>query len=173
MVDWNGKYQIQLSDFKSPASQIGGTNIYSLNSGSGMDFSFYMTNTEFMFTKNFNAKVNCTFNKKASSLVAPDSTMANELLLFARFDFDLAELYARTFRKKLYEEKGAFSDVNFFRPIYDDVQKQFVERHSKAAVVSDLGRNKEKIKELHNEVLAEIAQLSDFCKECKPQKKKK
>jgi hypothetical protein len=172
-IDWSSQYQLQLSDFKSPATQIGSVNIYSLFSGASLDFSFYMTNAEFMFTKNFNLKVNCSFNRDGASLVAPDSLFAFEFLNFARFHFDLTELYARKFRKKLFEEKGAFSDVNFFRPIYDQIQQELITRHSNAVKLTDLGRNKEKLLELHNEVLQEIEVLSEFCKNCKPSKKKK
>ncbi|MES2679281.1 MAG: hypothetical protein V4635_05320 [Bacteroidota bacterium] len=172
-IEWTDNYQLRLSDFQSPATQVGQTTIYSLHPGSGMDFSFYMSKAEFMFTKNFNSKVNCSFNRSAASIIAPDSAIATDLLNFGRYDFDLSELYARKFRKKLYEEKGAFSDISFFKPIYDQVQSEFAERHVIAAKTSDLGRNNEKLRELHGDVLKEIEQFSDFCKECKPVKKKK
>jgi hypothetical protein len=171
--DWDGKYKLQLSDFQSPSTQIGNTTIYSLHAGSCIDFAYYMTSAEFMFTKNFNSKVSCTFNREAASLVAPDSATAFELLAFARYEFDLCELYARKLRKQIFEEKGAFSDPSFFKPLFDENQEELNERHTLAGRESDLGRNKEKLAELHREVLNEIAQLSDFCKDCKPPKKKK
>ena len=172
-IEWDGIYQLQLSDFQSPATQIGGVTIYSLHSAASFDFSFSMTSGEFMFTKNFNPKVNCTFRRDAASLVAPDSIFANDLLGFARYEFDLAELYARKFRKRLYEEKDAFSDASFFQPIYDSVQMEFARRHTLAGKMTDVGRNGEKLQELHQEVLNEIQLLPDFCKMCKPSKKKK
>ena len=138
-----------------------------------MDFSFYMSSGEFMFTKNFNSKVNCTFKRDAASLIAPDSLVALDLLNFSRYEFDLSELYARKFRKRLYEEKGAFSDVSFFRPIYDEIQKEFTERHTLAGTQTELGRDIANLNTLHQEVLNEITVLSDFCKACKPPKKKK
>ena len=163
-IDWDGIYKLQLSDFQSQASQIGDVTIYSLASMSIIDFSFYMTNGEFMFTKNFNSKVNCSFKRDASSLVAGDTAIALQLLNFARYDFDLAELYARKFRKRLYEEKDAFSDAGFFRPVYDEIQKEYLERHTIAAKESDLGRNSEKLSVLHHMIWAEIEQLAEFCK---------
>jgi hypothetical protein len=172
-IEWDGIYQLRLSDFQSPATQIGGVTIYSLHSAASFDFAFAMSNGEFMFTKNFNPKVNCTFRRDAASLVAPDSIFANDLLGFARYEFDLAELYARKFRKRLYEEKDAFSDVSFFQPIYDSVHMEFAQRHTIAGKVTDLGRNREKLHELQQEVLNEIQDLSDFCKLCKPTKKKR
>jgi hypothetical protein len=172
-IEWDGNYQLKLSDFQSTATQVGGINIYSLHTVSSFDFSFYMSSGEFMFTKNFNSKVNCSFNRNAASLVAPDSLIATDLLSFARYQFDLSELYARKFRKRLFEEKGAFSDVNFFRPIYDEIQSEFYERQTIAMKATDVGRDKEKLRQIHQDVLKEIAQLANFCKTCKPPKKKR
>jgi hypothetical protein len=173
VINWDGIYKLQLSDFQSAATEIGDVTVYSLASMSAIDFAFHMTSGEFMFTKNFNSKVNCIFRRDASALVAPDTVTALQLLNFARYDFDLAELYARKFRKKLYEEKGAFSDASFFRPAFDQIQKEFVERHSQAAKDTDIGRNAEKLSALHYIVLMEIAEYPDYCKTCKPAKKKK
>jgi hypothetical protein len=172
-IEWDGVYQLKLTDFKSPASKVGATNTYSLHTAAHMDFSFQMSSAEFMFTKNFNSKVTCIFNRDAASLIAPDSVTALQILNFARYEFDLSELYARKFRKRLYEGKGAFSDVNFFKPIYDDVQNEFVNRYSVAADETDLGRNDEKLAALHQQVLKELEAFSEFCKTCKPPKKKK
>ncbi len=172
-IEWDAKYQLQLSDFKSPATEIGGGTIYTLNAACGFDFSFHMTNAEFVFTKNFNSKVRCFLDRNAALMVAPDSLTAASLLDFARYEFDLAELYARRFRKKLYEEKGAFSNVNFFAPIYEEAQREFIERYTEAGKITNLGESSVRLKELHQEVLSEIAQLSDFCRLCKPPRKKK
>lgn len=173
LIEWSKDYQLQLSDFQSTATQIGGGNTYSLHTASSLNFSFSMSNAEFMFTKNFNSKVNCSFNRLAASIVAPDSAIAMDLLFFARYEFDLSELYARKLRKKLYEEKATFSNVDFFQPASQEIQQQFIERHALAAKATDLGRNREKLAELHNEVISEINELADFCKQCKPPKKKK
>jgi len=173
VIDWDGQYQLQLSDFQSSASEIGNGNFYSIRSSATFGFAFSMSNAEFMFTKNFNGKVNCTFTPSTAVLMAPDSAMALDLVAFARYEFDLTELYARKFRKKLYENKGAFSNVSFFKPIYDEIQNEFAERSTLAGKETDLGKNREKLNQLHQEVLDEIGQLADFCKTCKPSKKKK
>jgi hypothetical protein len=172
-IDWDGVYQIQLVDFQSPTTQIGRGNFYSLYSGSTFDFTFHMSNGEFAFTKNFNSKVNCSFKRNIASLVAPDSARAFEMVNFSRYDFDLVELHARKLRKRLYDEKGAFSNAGFFQPIYDEIQKEYSERHILAARLTDLGHVQQKLKELHQEVLTEIEAYADFCKMCKPPKKKK
>lgn len=172
-VEWDGIYQLQLSDFQSASSQIRDVNMIGIQTAAGMDFSFQMSNAEFMLTKNFNSKVGCSFKRNASSLIAPDSTTANQLVNFARYEFDLSELYARKFRQKLYLGKGAFSSVSFFQPIFNDVQEELNQRHAQAFKETEYGRETEKLKQLHDQVLIEIAELADFCKTCKPVKKKK
>lgn len=171
-LNWSENYTLKFSDFRSPASKIGG-EMYSLYNSASMDFSFYMSNYEFMFTKNFNSKVNCTFTRDASSLVAPNEEYVQYLLNFAQFGFDLSELYARKFRKELYENKGVFSDIRFFEPIYNKIQKDYSKRYTEAADACELGKNEAKLLELHLAVKNEINELSDFCKSCKPPKKKK
>jgi hypothetical protein len=172
-IEWDGNYQLQFADFGSATTQVGQGNIYSLHSGASFDFAFQMSNAEFMFTKNFNEKVNCTFNRNVASLIAPDTIRAFDLLYFSRYEFDLTELYARKFRKRLYDAKGAFSNAGFFQPVYDQIHKEYNERHVTAGQLTDLGHDRQKLKELHQEVLKEIESYADFCKTCKPPKKKK
>jgi len=171
-IEWDREYQLQLSDFQSPATQIGQGNIYFISVSSSFDFAFQMNSFEFMVTKNFNSKVDCSFKRDAAVIVAPDTLMALDLLAFARYEFDLSELYARKFRKKIVEKKKGFSDVNFYSPIYDEIQKEYVTTRALAAKSTDLGRNREILSELHSEVLKEIQLLADFCKMCNPKKKK-
>ncbi|WP_339918593.1 hypothetical protein [uncultured Flavobacterium sp.] len=173
-IEWDGIYQLQLSDFQSEATQIGSdVNITSIHTASSLGFAFMMNNVEFMFTKNFNSKVNCSFQKDAGSLIAPDTITANKLLDFARYEFDLSELYARKLRKEIYEQKGTFSDVSFLKVIYDQIQKKYTEEHAMAAKNTNLGLEAAKLTVLHTEVLKQIENYPDFCKSCKPPKKKK
>lgn len=173
VVDWDGEYQLQFSDFRSPATQIGDVTVFGLYSTAGIDFSYQMTNAEYMLTKNFNSKVGCIFKRNAASLIAPDTATASCMLNYARYQFDLAELYARKLRKKIFEEKGAFTSPAFFQVLFNANQDEWIQRDAMASKETDLGRNEEKLKALHAQVLADIAELSDFCKTCKPAKKKK
>lgn len=170
VLDWNEEYTLTLDDFQNKGTQIGQVNIYSLQTATGMSFSFQMSNAEFMFTKNFNSKVSCTFTRDASLMVAPDSIYALNLLNFARFEFDLAELYARKLRKKLFEAKKTFSSGNFFQPIFEDLQAEYNQRHAEAAKASDIGQLAEVLIGLHGTVNLELREYNDYCKDCKPPK---
>ena len=171
LINWDGKYELQLSDFQSPATQIGSGNVIMIQAAAHMDFSYHMSNYEFMFTKSFNSKVNCIFRRNSSSIVAPDQPTALYLLDYARYKFDLNELYCRKLRKRIFEEKGTFSDPKFFQPIFDDIQKQLVQEGTDAGKLTELGKDTEKIRFLRSEAQKHIQELSDFCKTCKPRKK--
>jgi hypothetical protein len=173
IIEWDKNYKLQLSDFQAMTTQVGNSNIYSLHSSSRMEVFFQMSNYEFMLSKHFNSIVKCSFTRNLASLIAPDEEIANSLLNYAQYQFDLGELYSRKLRKRLYEEKRAFSSITFFQPIYDDVQKEFVEREAFAGRETDIGREKARLTVLHEAVLEEINELSDFCKTCKPPKRKK
>lgn len=171
VIEWNGVYKLELSDFRSKGTRIGGTDLYSLHTASNIDFAYAMNSAAFMFTKNFNSKVSCNFDQASASLIAPDTLAANNLLAFARYSFDLSELYARKLRKKLYEAKGAFSQPDFFEKLFQENQRELTARHTDAGEKTNLGSESTLLKMLHQEVLVEIDALSDFCKSCKPPRK--
>jgi hypothetical protein len=172
-IEWDGKYQLQLSDFQSNATQIGAVKINSIHTASSLDFAFQMSNVEFMFTKNFNAKVISSFKRDAASIIATDSITAKYLLNFAQYEFDLSELYARKLRKEIYDKKGTFSDVSFLQVLFNSIQQHYTEDHAMASKNTNLGQEEEKLAAIHSAVLQKINELPDFCKNCKPPKKAK
>lgn len=171
-IEWDGKYQLQLSDFKSKVTQIGNVSSNSIQTASGLNFSIQISNVEFMFTKNFNSKVSSTFKRESASIIATDTLTAERMVKFAQYEFDLSELYARKLRKDLYVNKGTFSDISFLQPLYDAIQKEYVEEHGEASKKTNLGQKKDILIKLNDDVLIRIQELSDFCKTCKPPKKK-
>lgn len=173
-IVWNPDYELQLSDYQSPESEINAAlTSYSIYSGSKIDFSFNMNSVSFMFTKNFNDKVKAIFQRNLAVLVAPDSLTANQLLQFGRYDFDLVELYSRKIRKKIYEEKGAFSDASLFQPIFNELQQEMNTVSAQVFKATDFGKDAEMLQIEHNKFINEINTLSDFCMTCKPKKNRK
>lgn len=171
-IEWDGEYKIQLSDFQSVESQIGDVNFYSLSTGSSFGFNIAMNNLVFMFTKNLNSKVSCTFNQEPAVLISPDSLLATQLLDFSQFEFDLNELYARKFRKSLFEEKDALTNMNDINTLYSEAQKNFIAERSRVSKITNMGIESIKLKEIHLKVVEEIELLSEYCKYCKPIKNK-
>jgi hypothetical protein len=171
-IEWTPNYHFQLSDFKSKVTEIGANRI-GVDPATKFEFAFQMTNYEFMFAKNFNSKVVANFYPQAAYLLAPDSSSAMQLLAFAKLNFDLTELYARKFREQLFLQKGAFSNTSFFQPIYNKIQEEMAARHSELIQLTDYGRNEEQTNLSIQQINSEIEALSEYCKTCKPKKKKK
>jgi hypothetical protein len=76
-------------------------------------------------------------------------------------------------QKGIYEQKGSLSNVSFLKVLYDQIQKKFIEEHAMASKTTNLGLDTAKLTALHIEVSKQIENYPDFCKSCKPRKKKK
>ena len=170
VIEWNPKYQLQDSDFQA-SRHVGGENI-SVYAACSVGFGYQMNGYQFMFTKNFNSKVTTTFTKNASYILATDTITRNKLLNFARAEFDLSELFARKFRQMMFEKKNAFSDPNFYQKLYEQVNAELAVRISQLTLDTNMGQADIRLQEQHEKILTEINALADFCKECKPKKKK-
>lgn len=168
-IEWHSGYELSLNDFKSPATRLDAA-ILIIQSGTRVHFAYQMSNYEFMFRKNFNDKIFCSFTKTAATLIATDSLAADRLIKLAQYDFDLGELYARKIRKRIFEEKSAFSSAQFFMPIFNELDKERALTYNNTVNNTNFGQDEDALKTLHDTVLQEIDALSEFCKECKPKK---
>lgn len=168
-TEWKEGYRLSISDFQAvaPKSREGIGQSYAL--AANLDFGYAMSSYEFMLTKNFNKNVT-TFFIPANSWMQPgDAT--ETLLKYAQMDFDLLELYARKYRQRLYAEKNPFSNLNFFQLASSENNAEMNKRHvemQNAVAESEVARDT-----YHAQILKEISELADYCKECKPVKKKK
>lgn len=174
IVEWSAEYELTLADFLSPQSEVNPElTSYSVYPGASIQFSYQMNNAEFAFKKNFNQYATCVFDRKAAAIVAPNDDLVNQLLRVAQFNFDLNELYARRFRKELFDQKKIGSSGDFFQVIWQDLQREMGEVYASVMKQTDMGRKADLLEEKHQLVKDEITTLADFCKSCKPPKKKK
>ncbi len=172
--EWSASRNLNLSDYTSPQTKVNATvTTYSITPGASIDFSFSMSYSAFMFTKNFNKKVKTVFNKNAAAIIAPDSTIAKRLLKLGQYQFDLTELYSRKLRKEIYEKKRTFSGLEFFKPIFDTLKNELNAENTRVFNSTNFGEDETLLKQEHDTVLQEIENLSAFCFHCKPPKKKK
>jgi len=171
-ITWSPEETITKNSFQAATPNLSDDNIQQYTFSATFDFGFQMANIQFAFTKNFNKYVEAYYVPNLSWIEEGEST--DELLLMANLDFDLVELYARKFRKKLYETKNVGSNANFFTQIHNEINLEF---NNHQAVIQSNIRNKEDIeaylKTQIAEVNKEIIALSEFCMTCKTQKKKK
>ena len=171
IIDWDSTYILQLSDFQNPATHIGGPQVYTVSTSTGI--TYYIMMYELQFNRNLNSKIKCTFNRDASFIIAPDTATALYLLSFARFEFDLSELYARKLRKRLNEKRGGFAGPTYLESTYNELYAEMNERRGNAGRLSEVGQHVDKLRTLHIEVLHEMDELADYCRTCKPPKRKK
>jgi hypothetical protein len=120
---------------------------YSVLAACGIDFHFHMNGYQFMFTKNFNSKVTTTFTRSASYIQTPDSLISERLLNLSQAEFDLAELYARKFRKLLFESKNVLSNVNFYQELYAVIQKEYADRNLELIENTNTGMAENRVRE--------------------------
>ncbi|MCK0145500.1 hypothetical protein MWU78_07590 [Arenibacter sp. F26102] len=170
-IDWSPGHTFIIEDFQGSKTVISeDIDKVFVQSGVMLDFAFQMSNIEFMFTKNFNSKVSCTFQKDAAVIMAADSLEAERLIALVKFDFDLSELYARKIRKELFENKKTFSDATFFQPYFDKMVTERNKISSRVYLETNFGKKEAVLSKEHEAVKSELLALSDFCKECKPPK---
>lgn len=171
-IEWSSDVKLTLADFWSPATRLN-SHMISLHPGSRIGLAYQMSSYEFAFRKNFNDKVEVRFVKTAAALNAPDSATAFRLVKLAQYDFDLCELYARKMRKRLFEEKGLFSDAKFFQPVFNEIEKERGVEYNNTVSETEFGRIEDLLQQKHEAVKTDIGELSAYCKECKPSKKRK
>lgn len=173
-IEWSENYQLNFNDFKSGKGVEIDKNInsFQLIPGNMIYFNYSMSYAEFMFTKNFNSKVICFWNMNSAVIIAPDSITAYELLGFSQYFFNVSELYTRKFRKELYESKGVFSNSDFYKTAYEKTIALLSEKFSNDIKSTNHGKDSYELKYLNDKVNEELKMLADYCKTCKPKKKK-
>jgi hypothetical protein len=107
--------------------------------------------------------------RDAASLIAPDTLKLINYCNFS-YEFDLSELYARKLRKEIYEQKGS-SNVSFKGTIRPN-SKEIYRRTRNGIKKQLIWAWHRKLTALHIEVSKQIENYPDFCKSCKPRKKK-
>lgn len=171
-IYWTPEKEITSEDFKSPTTNIGDVEVNSLLLGATIELGMIMSTAEFMFTKNFNSKVSATIQPYSSVLIAKDEVTSEHMIRFANYQFDLCEMYARKLRKGLFEAKKLGSTITFIQNQFDGIMMAYTNELSVAMQQTNMGLNAEVLKDLHKNVNEDILELDDFCKECKPPKKK-
>ena len=59
-----------------------------------------------------------------------EGELKDQLLLMANLDFDLVELFARKFRKRMFEAKKVGSGINFFNQIHQEINNEYIAKQS-------------------------------------------
>jgi len=168
-TEWRENYKLTVLDFRAEAPTSREDQGQSYFLAGNLDFAYAMSSYEFMLTKNFNKFVKAYFNPDLSWLQQGEGTEV--LLKYAQMDFDLLELHARKYRQRIYTEKKALSNPNFFKQTHDEINAEMARRQ--VDMQNAIAESEGKRDAFHEQLLKEIGELAEFCKECKPAKKKK
>lgn len=168
-VEWKEGYVLSTTDFEMPPPQNSMRGYQRYYFAGRLDYTYGTNRFEFSIPRNFNKAVSVYFYPSSSWLETGQLT--GLLLQEAQLDFNLLELYARRFRKKLYETKGVTYDTKLFQKIYEDLMAEFTKERAEMFGIID--GSETRTQKYNEKVLEGIAQLSEYCKECKPSKNKK
>ncbi len=169
-VDWSAGYTMDTSDFRGKVPYMEEDYVQRYYLASQLGFSYQMNSYQFAFTKNFNKYIEVYFKPSSSWIERGEQT--DLLLAMASLDFDLAELYARKFRKSIYENKKLVSSTQLFQEEFEKVSNTYSDR--RAQMMSEVMASSmphETLASYRQHVNLEILTLEEFCKACKPKKK--
>lgn len=171
-IEWSEEIIINEKSFQGTLPNLTDDNYQEYYFSTSFDFNFQMLSLQFTFTKNFNKYVTAYYVPEFSWMEEGDLT--EQLLLMANMDFDLVELFARKFRKKLFEAKNLGSNVNFFSHLHNEINNEYIARNAEIrSRLKTTDNLSDYLVEDNDRINAEIQELGEFCKTCKPQKKKK
>ncbi|MCY1720867.1 hypothetical protein OU798_10960 [Prolixibacteraceae bacterium Z1-6] len=167
-LEWEDGYQLTVDDYLAKAPNTG-----TMQTVSGSFYVAYeMGGINLLTNRNLNSYVSCYFQKDASYIDDGDETSTKRLLRYQQLIFNLYELQARKLRQKFFEErtrlltKGAGS-------LYNEVAAEHARLVSEIEGGTNHGYSSDETTEWLEWTDQELKKLADYCKECKPQKKKR
>ena len=165
-TEWKEGYKLSVLDFQAEAPQNrqeqGQTYYLAVN----LDFSYGLGYNKFKRPKNLNNMVTASFNPGASWLQQGEGT--ETLLKYAQMDFDLAELYARKYRKRLHAEKDALTNSKLFQKVQKEIKAEMATR--RLELQQAVSESDAKGAAFQEQILKEIEDLAEFCQDCEPAK---
>jgi len=167
-IEWSNDYRLSKDDFQAKAPDNG-----SFQSASG---SFYVEyeigGMNLITSRNLNKNVTCFFQKDASYIEDGDAASTEKIIRYQQLLFDLYELQARNLRKKFFEERKIILTKGPAQ-LREEVASEHIKLVSKVESETNQGSELQKTKEWEKWVKNELEALADFCKTCKPNKKKR
>ena len=171
-ISWTNDNEITKADFKGNTPEMAEDNLQQYLFSCTWEFNFQMASLQFTFSKNFNKYVDAYYLPQQSWI--EEGELTDDLLLMANLDFDIAELFARRFRKEIYDNKRWDSSPQIFNEVHSKIQYDYVNYRAKIeSEYRSKGNIEEVVTKYSKEVNDEILKLNEFCKTCKPKKKKR
>lgn len=154
---WSSETKLSLDDFKIKVSD--GTNeiAYSqfmiTHAIGGLDF----------MKRNMNQKVGNIFLGNASFIDTTRVENIKEQLDFQQMQFDLAEIQARNFRKRVLKDKSQLTKgFDVINKINNEIMSELSEMRLTLMRETDTGRNEQKVAEWKEKIKIDLNALDDF-----------
>ena len=168
IIEWSADVQLTKDDFQAQAP-----NRRQMQTASGSFYVEYeMQGLNLVITRNLNKNVSCYFQKDASYIDEGTEEATARLLRYQQLIFNLYEIQARNLRKKFFEERKRLLTKG-----PSELHKEAYAEHAKllSQIESDTfnGTLDSEIDKWMTWSLEELEKLGDFCKTCKPKKKKR
>ncbi|MFV0590743.1 MAG: hypothetical protein ACK5M7_05115 [Draconibacterium sp.] len=167
MLEWSANRLLSVEDFQAPAPNNG-----QMQSVSGsFSVSYEFAGLSLITTRNLNQYVHANFQKDASFIDRADDATTKRLLAYQQLIFNVYELEARKLRKKFFDERGKLLTKGP-GTLYQEVTAEHSKLLGKVESETFQGASMDEIMRWNDWVLKELEKLNDFCKDCKPSKKK-
>lgn len=166
-LHWSEDYHLQASDYQATLPDLG-----NLQSVSGSFYVAYeMGGINLITTRNLNKNVSCYFRKDESYISKADQAETKLMLRYQQLIFNLYEIQARNLRRKFFDER-----TRLLTKGSGVLHQEALSEHNKLLKQVEEETNNGYRSEVISEWLIwteeELENLSDFCKTCKPRKKK-
>lgn len=166
--EWKEGYKLSVLDFQSEPPKVRENQNQTYYLAANLDFNNQKSNNKSRQFEHLYKNVTALFYPSESWLQQGEGT--ETLLKFAQMEFDLLELYARKYRKRVNNDKYAFSNPNFFQRAYKEVMIQKSKRQLE--LQNAIAESDNKRDAFHDQILKEINELAAFCRDCIPIKSK-
>ncbi len=154
---WSSDVKLTLDDFKIKTSGENNEAVYSQfmisHSINGFDF----------MKRNLNQKIENIFLGNASWIDITKVASNRKQIDFQQMQFDLAEIHARKFRKRVLVNKRKISKgFDIINQISNEIMTEFSENRLKLIKETEAGQNEEKITQWKEKIATELKELHEF-----------
>ncbi|OBX25896.1 hypothetical protein LX77_01613 [Gelidibacter algens] len=154
---WSSETRLSLDDFKIKVSEANNEVAFSqfmiTHAIGGFDF----------MKKNMNQKVGNIFLGNASYIDTSRVENIQEQLDFQQMQFDLAEIQARNFRKRVLKNKSQLTKgFDIINKINNEIMSELSEMRLTLMRDTDTGRNKQQVAEWKEKIKIDLKVLHDF-----------
>lgn len=154
---WSSQDKLKAEDFKIKIADNNNDAVFSQfmigHSISGFDF----------MNRNLNQKIDNIFLGNASWIDTLHISSVEKALNYQQLQFNLAEVYARKFRKRVFESKREIAKgFDIVNKINDAIMTEFSEERAKLVEETEAGRNTEKWSEWEEKIIFQLEALDEF-----------